>query len=75
MRSEPKDNGNTPLGRERQAAIEMVSRNHRRMGKQMVRTFSGRFFNALVLVLVLTLAVAWAWLTVLGPTPSLTRRA
>ena len=60
MRSEPKDNGNTPLGRERQAAIEMVSRNHRRMGKQMVRTFSGRFFNALVLVLVLTLAVPWA---------------
>ncbi len=38
----------------------MVGRNHRRMGKQMIRKFSGRFFNALVLVLVLTMAVPWA---------------
>ncbi len=51
--------GNTPLGRKKQAAIEMVGRNHRRMGKQMVRTFTGKFFNALVLVLVLTMAVPW----------------
>ncbi len=38
----------------------MVGRNHRRMGKQMVRKFSGRFFNALALVLALMIAAPWA---------------